>query len=89
MKRENIRRTSDFRESISLKLSFFEKKLEECVKVKDTYTNFLYLYINVVEIASYALCVILSSTKSMKETWKKGMDSLKTIFDGCMKINSA
>lgn len=53
------------------------------------YKNFLYLDINVVEIASYALCAILTSFESTKETWTKGMDSFKTIFDDCMKIISA
>ena len=32
---------SDFRESIALKISIVEKQLEECVKAKDTYSNFL------------------------------------------------
>ena len=41
LRKENIlRRTCHFRESISLKLSFVEKQLEECVKAKDTYANF-------------------------------------------------
>ena len=74
----------DFRELIALKLSFIEKQLEECVKAKDTYSNFLYSDINAVEIASYALCVILTSTVSTKETW-----TMKAIFDDCMKIISA
>ena len=81
-----MKRTSKFRESISLKLSFVEKQLEECVKAKEAYTNFLYSDINAIEIESYALCAILSSAKSTKETWTKGMDSLKTIFEDCMKI---
>ena len=63
--------------------------MEECVKAKDTYSNFLYSNLNVVEIASIYLCTFLTSTESTKETWTKGMDSLKENFDDCMKILSA
>ena len=62
-----MKKISDFRESITLKLSFVEKQLEECIKAKDTYSKFLYLDLNVVEIASYALCAILTSTEYTKE----------------------
>ena len=65
-----------------------EKQLEECVKAKDTYSNLLYLDLNVVEIASYALCAILTSTKIAKDTWVKGLSSLKASFDNCMKMLS-
>ena len=84
-----MKRISYFRESIALKLSFFEKQLEEYVKAKDTYSNFLFLDLNAVEIASYTLCAILTLAKSTKETWTKGMDILKANFDDCMKIISA
>ena len=80
---------SDFRESIALKVSFVEKQLEECVKAKDTYSNFLYLDLDVVEISSYSLYAILISVESTKETWTKVMDSMKENFDDCMKIISA
>ena len=45
-----------------MKVSLVEKQLEEYVKAKDTYSNFLYLDLNAVEITSYALCKILTST---------------------------
>ena len=80
---------SNFKESIALKLSFVEKKLEECVKAKEINSNFLCSDLNAVEIASYALCAILTSTESTKETWTKGMDILKANIYDCMKIISA
>ena len=88
-KEQILKRTSNFKESIALKLSFIEKQLEDCFKAKDTYSNFLYSYINAVEIASYALCAILTLAESTKETWTKGMDRVKFIFHDCMKIISA
>ena len=54
----------------------------------DTYSNFLYSDLNEVEIASYALSSIITSTKSTKETWTKGMNNLKENFDDCMNILS-
>ena len=83
-----MERTYDFRESIALKLPFLEKQLEEFVKVKAIYSNFLYSDINAVEIASYDLCAIFTSVESTKETWTKDMDILKTNFDDYMKIIS-
>ena len=87
-KEKILRRVSYFRESIALKLSVNERKLEECVKAKDLYSNFIYLDLNVVEIASYALCAILTTTEVVKDTWQKVMDSLKENFDDCMKMIS-
>lgn len=49
-KEQNLKKISDFRESIALKISMVEKQLEECVKAKDTYSNFLYSDLNAVEI---------------------------------------
>ena len=46
-----------------------------------TYSN-----LNAIEIASYALCAILTTTKEEKDTWEKDIDSLKENFDDCMKI---
>ena len=85
-KEQIVKRTSNFRESIALKLPFIEKQLEECVKAKDKYTNFLYSDINAVKIESYALCAILISDESSKVILTKGMEILKTIFDDWMKI---
>ena len=87
LKKEKIlRRLSDFRESIALKLSTIERQLEECIKSKDTYSNFIYSDLNAIEIASYALCAIPINVKAVKDTWEKGMDNLKENFDDCMKM---
>lgn len=69
-----------------MKISTGERQLEECVKVKDTYANFTYSILNAVEIASYALCEIITTIKEKKDTWEKGMKNLKENFDDCMKI---
>ena len=89
LKKEQIlKRFSEFRESISLRTTIIERQLEECVKAKDTYSNFLYSNLNAVEIASNALCAILTSTKTTKDTWVKGLNSLKASFDNYMKMLS-
>ena len=62
--------------------------MEQCVKTKDTYSNFLYLDLNVIEIASYALCAILDNVEVVKDTWEKGMDYIKENFDDYMKMIS-
>ena len=85
-KEKILRRLSSFRESIALKLSTIERQLEECVKAKDTYSNFMYFDLNAIEITSYALYAMLTTTKVTKDTWEKGMNSLKENFDDCMKI---
>ena len=54
----------------------------------DTCSNFLYLDLNAVDTASYVLCAILTLAESTKETWTKGMDSLKEKFDDYMNIIS-
>lgn len=82
-------RLLEFRDSIVLNISFIERQLEECDKAKDTYADFTYSDLNAVEIASYALCAILTTTKVEKDTWEKGMDNLKTNFDDCMNILTA
>lgn len=87
-KEQILKRVLDFKDSIALKISIVEKQLEECAKAKDTYSKFLFSNLNAVEIASYALCEILTSTESTKHTWTKGMRNLKASFDDCMKILS-
>lgn len=84
-KRTFFLRLSEFIESIALKLSSIERQLEEFVKTKDTYSNFVYSDLNAIEIASYALCAMLTTTKVDKETWEKCKDILKENFDDCMK----
>lgn len=64
-----LKRVSNFKESIALKIYVIEKQLEECVKANDTYSNFLYFDLNPIEITLYALCAILNSTKLAKDTW--------------------
>lgn len=63
--------------------------MEERVKIKDTYSNFIYFDLNVVEITSYALYAILTTTKVGKETWEKGIDILKENFDDRMRMISS
>jgi hypothetical protein len=84
-----LRRLSEFRESISLKISSVERDLEECVKAKDTYANFTCSNLNVVKIASYTLCTIVTTVEVEKDTWDKGMNILKENFYDCMKILAA
>lgn len=67
---------SYFREYIALKISSVKRQFEECVKAMATYSNFLYFDLNAGEIASYALCAILTSIKTTKDTWIKGLTSL-------------
>lgn len=74
---------------MDLKLSTIERQLEECIKAKDTYSNFMYSNLNAIEIASYALSAILNIVEAIKDTWEKGMDSLKANFDDFMKMISA
>ena len=81
-----VRILSKFIESIALNISAIERKLEESVKSKDTYANFTYSYLYIVEIASYALCAMLTTTKVENDIWEKGMNSLKENIDDCMNI---
>ena len=65
-----MKRSSKFREAISLRITTIYRKLEECFKAKDNYSKILYSDLNAVEIASYALCAILTSVEIAKDTWK-------------------
>jgi hypothetical protein len=88
-KEKILKRFSELKETLVLKIAIVEKQLDECVKAKDTYSNFVYSDLSNVEIASYALCTILTTSEAIKDQWEKDMENLKTNFDDCMKFISA
>jgi hypothetical protein len=88
-KEKILKRFSEFKETLVLKIATVEKQLDECVKAKDTYSNFVYSDLSSVEIASYALCAILTTLEVVKDRWEKDMENLKIFFDDCMKFISA
>lgn len=85
-KEQLLKRFSDFGESLVFKISAVERQLDECTKAKDTYSKFMFFDLNVVEIASYALCENLSTFKEVKDNWEKGMNTLNVNFDDCIKL---
>lgn len=72
-----------------MKISAVERQLDECVKAKDTYSKFMFSDLNAVEIASYALCAILTTSEAVKDHWEKGMNTLKVNFDDGLKFLSS
>ena len=54
------KRFSLLREHLLMKLSTIKHQLEDCLSVETSFDKFIHSYLNAVEIASYAICVLLS-----------------------------
>ena len=75
-------------EHLTLKIDHVQRQLVECLSVKASYEKFSYIDLEVVEIASYGLCTILSISNVVKDTWEKEFENLKESFADCCSRHS-
>ena len=59
------------RDFFSPKISTLQRQLEEFLATKTSYDKFAYTELSVVEVASYALCTLISICDIVKENQKK------------------
>ena len=65
------KRFSLLREHLSMNLRTIEYYLEERLPVKTYFGKFIYFDLNVIEIASYGLCILIKIPKGVKDLWEK------------------
>ena len=70
-KEKTLRRFSLLRNHLSPQITIIKIQLEECITTKTSYDKFMFTDLNVVELASYALCVLISVSDALKNSWKK------------------
>lgn len=50
---------------------------------KFSYEKFMAMDFNATELAGYALCMLISVSDALKDSWKKHLAQLKTNFSDC------
>ena len=70
-KENTLKRLTLLREHLFPQVTFLENQLEECLSVKSSYDNFVATNLNVVELATYALCALIGVFDALKESCKK------------------
>ena len=79
-KEKTLKRFSLLRDHLSPQIIVIQNQLEECIVEKTSYDKFVFTDLNVVELASYSLCALISVLDAMKDSWKKHLAQLKTDF---------
>ena len=73
-KEKSLRRFSLLRDHLSPQITLLQNLLEECMTTKPSYEKFVVTNLNVVELATYSLCVLISVSNAMKDSWKKHLE---------------
>ena len=79
-----IRRFSFPKEYLAPKVVILQRQLEECLLAKNSYDKFSYTDLSVVEVASYALCTLISISDVVRDNLKKDFDKMKHDFVDCI-----
>ena len=85
-KEKALRRFSLLRDHLSPQITLIQNQLEECIVARKSYDKFIYADLNAAELASYALCALISVLDAMKDSWKKHLAWLKNDFSYCFSI---
>ena len=79
-KEKVIKIFSILREYLFPKFIIFQRQLNEFLATKASYDKFSYTDLNIVEVASYALCKLINILDIVKENWKKELERIKLGF---------
>ena len=67
-KEKALRIFSLLRDHLYPQVSLIQNQLAECIAAKPSYDKFVFTHLNKIELASYALCMLISTSKKMKDS---------------------